>query len=176
MFGYLQGKVPGLEICDPYSATPSATWRRSPAAFFLDELPADLLIIASLNINQIAFIKVFRPPFSGGFGGQSGGAIALYTKQGDDIKTMFAGLDHTLLPGYSPVRQFYSPNYAEQQNSYLQTDLRQTLYWEPNIQTEGDNRRVKISFYNNDISHSFRLVLEGLDQNGRMIHLTKLLK
>ena len=175
-FDYLQSRVAGLQINNAFSGKPTANWRGSDVSFFLDEMSVDSWQLAAMPMNNIAFIKVFRPPFFGAMGGGSGGAIAVYTKKGDDRKTMFAGLDYTLLPGYTPIREFYSPDYAEKQTNFYQPDLRRTLYWKSNIQTDDTNRKVKIIFYNNDISYSMRLVLEGIAQDGRMIHLSKLLK
>jgi hypothetical protein len=175
-FAYLQSKVAGLSINNSNPFNPNATWRGAQVAFFLDEMPVDATALASIPMAHISFIKVFRPPFFGASLGGSGGAIAVYTKKGDDQRTMSMGLDYTLLPGYTPVKQFYSPDYAEKQINFTQPDLRRTLYWKPNIQTDGANRKVRISFYNNDVSHSLQLVLEGIALDGRMIHLSKLLK
>ena len=175
-FAYLQAKVAGLQISNAYSTDPRVIWRGASPSFYLDEVPVDASMLASISMTQIAFIKVFRPPFFGAFGGGSGGAIAVYTKKGDDTRTQFSGLEYALLAGYTPVKQFYSPNYAEQQINFTQTDLRRTLYWQPNIQTGGDLRKVKISFYNNDISQSLRVVMEGMADDGRLIHFSKLLK
>ena len=169
VFTYLQGKLPGLTVRNAFS-DPSATWRGGrESTYFLDEMQVDASALASISINYVAYIKVVRSGFNPG-------AIAVYTKKGDDAKTINRGLDFILIPGYSPVKQFYSPNYGEQQNNFVQTDLRRTLYWKPNIQTGAVNKKVTISFYNNDISHTLQLVLEGLAQDGRMIHFSKLLK
>ena len=125
---------------------------------------------------DIAYIKVIDPPFYGAMGGGAGGAIAVYTKKGDDAIKSVAGMDYSLVAGYTPVKQFYSPNYAEEQINFNQTDLRRTIYWKPNIVTDKVHNKVKISFYNNDISHSLQLVLEGMTVDGKLIHISKLLK
>ncbi|MDP3667584.1 MAG: hypothetical protein Q8R50_12955 [Sediminibacterium sp.] len=175
-FAYLVSRVPGLQINDPYSLNPSAIWRREQVSLFLDEMPVDAPTLASVPISNIAYIKVFNPPFFGAPGGGSGGAIAVYLRKGNDTKGIFTGLDYTLLPGYSPIKEFYSPNYAEQQLNFSPTDLRRTLFWKPNIQLDGTNKQLILSFYNNDISHSLQLVVEGLTQDGRLIQVSKLLK
>ena len=176
VFAFLQAKVAGLQINNAYSPNPSATWRRATVSFFLDEFPVDAATIASIPMTSIAYIKAFDPPFFGATGGGAGGAVAVYTKKGEDTKNMSFGLDHTLLPGYTPFKQFYSPNYAELQVNFSQADLRRTLYWNPYIHTDAGNKKVVIAFYNNDISHTLQLVLEGLADDGRMIHFNKLLK
>lgn len=51
-----------------------------------------------------------------------------------------------------------------------------TFYRKPNLTTDNTGKKIKFSFYNNDIGHSMRVVIEGLAQDGRMIHINKLLK
>ena len=175
-FAYLESKVAGLQINNVNSFNPSATRRGSPVTLFLDEFHVDGATLASIPMTDVAYIKVFDPPFMGASGNGPGGAIAVYTKRGGDAINNVSGMDYTLVPGYTPVKQFYSPNYAEQQINFNQTDLRRTLYWKPNILTDRKNNKVKISFYNNDISHSLQLVLEGMTTEGKLIHISKLLK
>ena len=38
-------------------------------------------------MNDVAYIKVFRPPFIGAIGGGAGGAIAIYSRKGGDVQT-----------------------------------------------------------------------------------------
>ncbi len=175
-FAYLQSRVAGLQINNVSSFSPSATRRGARVTLFLDEFQVDGNTLASIPMNDIAYIKVFDPPFIGASGNGPGGAIAVYTKRGGDAINAVSGMDYTLVPGYTPVKQFYSPNYAEQQINFNQTDLRRTLYWKPNILTDRIHNKVKISFYNNDISNSLQLVLEGMTTDGKLIHISKLLK
>jgi hypothetical protein len=173
VLAFLQGRVPGLTINNPYSIDASATWRGSSTSFYVNEFQAEPDQVNTLSISDIAYVKVFRPPFFGGFGGGGGGAIAIYTKKGVDAYKSARGLDFIMLPGYAPIREFYSPNYAEQQVNFNTKDTRNTLLWNPVIRTDNANKKVKIVFYNNDISNSFRVVLEGMDSDGKMLHYSK---
>ena len=125
---------------------------------------------------RMSYIKVFRPPFFGSFGGGSGGAIAVYTKKGADISRPTKGLDYILWEGYSPRKEFYSPNYAEQQVGFNKVDLRNTLVWYPVISTNKNNQSIRFIFYNNNFSKSLHVILEGMDNEGKMIHFSKLLQ
>ena len=51
---------------------------------FLDEMPVTSDMLTSIPVNDIAYIKVFSPPFMGATGGGSGGGIAIYTRKGGD--------------------------------------------------------------------------------------------
>jgi hypothetical protein len=176
LFQYLQSRVAGLQINTNNLLNPTATWRGRNVAFFLDEMLVDAATLASIPMTNIAYVKTFAPPFVGAPGGGAGGAIVAYTLKGGDTKYVSSGMDYTLLPGYSALRQFYSPNYAANPTNFNQTDTRRTLLWNPYIFTDGSANKVTISFYNNDSSHSLRIVLEGMSADGKLVHLSKLLK
>jgi len=84
VFQYLQGRVAGLIIDNSKLYAPVVRWRMAHTAFFLDEMRVDASILATVNMNDIGLIKVFRPPFIGAFGNGPGGAIAVYTLRGED--------------------------------------------------------------------------------------------
>ncbi len=176
VLSYLQSRVAGLTINNANSMDASASWRGSSTSYFIDEVPADAERMNSMSMNDVAYIKVFRPPFMGAALGGEGGAIAVYTKRGDDAKSTYSQLERVALPGYTLVKEFYHPNYAESQAVYTNEDFRRTLYWKPFIVTDGVSQKVKLSFYNNDISSTFQLALEGVTNDGRLIHISKLLK
>lgn len=176
VLGYLQSRVAGLQINNANSPDATATWRGSRTDFFLNEFQSDAQQIFNINMNDVAYIKVFRPPFFGSFGGGAGGAIAIYTKKGVDATKSIKGLDYLEWMGYSPRKEFYSPNYAEQQAGFNTADLRNTLLWMPWINTSINNQTIKLQFYNNDFSKSFHLILEGMDNEGKLVHISKLLQ
>jgi hypothetical protein len=173
---YLQGKVAGLQIYGSGSDY-TASWRSGTPAFFLDEMPVDIEEISLLPVSEIAMIKVFSPPFIGAFGNGAGGAIAVYRKKGgdDDVKHGSRGLEKGFAIGYTPVKQFYSPDYSIFSPLNEVEDVRSTLLWEPYILTDKSNRKVRVVFYNNDVSTSLRVVLEGMNENGHLTHIEKLI-
>ena len=84
VFQYLQGRIAGLIIDNSRMYAPVARWRMSPTSYFLNEIQVDASVLATINMNDIGLIKVFRPPFIGARGNGPGGAIAVYTLQGDE--------------------------------------------------------------------------------------------
>lgn len=177
IFSFLQGRVAGLQISNS-GGTPSATWRGSPTSLFVDEMESDADRVQSLSVNDIAYVKVIRPPFMGAMGGGSGGAIAIYTKRGSDAPMPVGkGLNSAIVTGYSSNKQFYSPNYATRlESSDVVADYRSTLYWSPAVLTGPGRQKIRIDFYNNDISKAYRVILEGVNEIGQMVRIEKIVK
>jgi len=63
---------------------------------------------------------------------------------------------------YYKARQFYKPNYGKSnRNRYsYSSDLRETIYWNPTIQTDSAGKAM-VSYYNSQAITSFRATLEG---------------
>ena len=165
VLNYLQGKVAGLQIST--TGNGGATWRGSATSFFLNEMNTDVTQLQNVSMNDVAMIKVFRPPFFGAMGGGAGGAIAVYTKKGSAVNSNLKGLDFTNLAGYSVMKQFYSPNY-ETNNDPTVADYRTTLYWNPFILMDKNSRRVTIPFYNSDNCKKIRVIIEGINELGQL--------
>ena len=174
ILNYLQGRVAGLQISG-VGQQAQMSWRGGVPSLFLNEMSTDLSMVQNLNMADVAYIKVFRPPFFGAQGGGSGGAIAVYTKKGvnvynNDVK----GLDFAKIPGYNSEKQFYSPDYSRYDERNTDADYRSTLYWNPFILTDKSSRRQLFTFYNNDVTKKFRVVIEGCDEQGRLTRIEKI--
>ena len=105
IFSYLQGRVAGLQITNQGNNT-SLSWRGGTPQVYIDEIPTDVSMIQNIPVTDIAYVKVFRPPFMGGMGG-AGGAIVIYTRRGDDVKQEEGrGVDKTTIAGYTALREF----------------------------------------------------------------------
>lgn len=176
VFTYLQGQVAGLQISNN-GGQPTLSWRGATPDLFLDEVKAESDVLQTVPVSNIAYIKVFRPPFFGAIGGGSGGAIAVYTKRGSDGKVVSnsPGLPSTILGGYTRYKEFYSPNYDVPPSTF-EPDLRTTLYWNPYILTNKKSPKVKLEFFNNDVTKKMRLILEGINGDGKMIRVEKIIE
>ncbi|MEP7279844.1 MAG: hypothetical protein ABI813_14435 [Bacteroidota bacterium] len=177
IFQYLQGKVAGLQI-NTSGGTPSLTWRGGTPVFYLDEMQTDASFMQSLNMNDVAYVKVFSPGTTGGISSRGGGAIAIYTKKGGDRTNNdnAKGLDYVQITGYTPIKEFYSPDYATTSLLNDLPDLRTTLYWTPYILLNKNKKRFKIQFYNNDVTHRFRIVMEGFNSNDKFTRVEKVIQ
>ena len=172
VFAYLQSKVAGLQI-SMGGATPTLSWRGGTPSLYLDQMQMDASSLQGIPMSDVAMIKVFRPPFFGGFGGGSGGAIAVYTKKGGAGNQDVKGLDASTIHGYSEMKEFYSPDYLRADPENSTDDFRTTLYWNPFVYTDKDHRRIILSFYNNDITKKIRVVVEGCNMEGKLTRMEK---
>ena len=101
---FLTGRVAGLNIFRNTDELTQylVTWRNEPTSFFIDEMPVDLDAIVAFPPNELAYIKVFPPPFMGVVLGSGGGAVALYTKRATlGLKSRFQ--NRFVIQGYSPT-------------------------------------------------------------------------
>ncbi len=184
LLSYLTGRVPSMSIINrnDLNGGSSVSWRgqSGPApTFYLNENQIDVSEVNTIDMNSVAYIKIFRPPFIGSFSGGEGGAIAIYTKKGADALSgndEKKGLPYKIITGYTAQKEFYSPDYGSLNFYDEKADARSTLYWNPNIEMTSDNHIQKFTFYNNDISHSYRIVLEGFTKDGKLAHIEKVIE
>ncbi|MFM7358757.1 MAG: hypothetical protein ACKO1T_09285 [Sediminibacterium sp.] len=171
---FLQGRVAGLMISGS-GANASMNWRGSVPDLYLNEVPTQMGVVQSISVQDIAYVKVFRPPFFGSGGGGAGGAIAIYTKRGQDTRKAdpnAKGMEYAILGGYSRFKEFSLPPY-DRPETVFDPDNRTTVLWNPYILTNKKSPRVKLTYYNNDFSKKLLLVLEGMNSEGKLVRVVK---
>jgi hypothetical protein len=181
IFDYLQSKVPGLDVSVDgldytiylrQQATLSGMGSQ-PATLFLDEIETDASFISTIPASQIAMVKVFSN-FVGASGNGAGGVLAIYTKKGSDyLNTLPSAGDIIQYQGYSVIREFYSPDYKVNTTNNSQPDNRMTLLWNPAVFVNNINPRIPISFYNSDRTKRYKIVVEGMTIDGKMLMIEK---
>ncbi|MBS1528497.1 MAG: hypothetical protein JST19_22815, partial [Bacteroidetes bacterium] len=62
---------------------------------------------------------------------------------------------------------FYSPKYDHSGSESPAADNRVTIYWKPNIVTD-KNGQASFEYYNADTKGTYRVVVEGVDDQGRI--------
>lgn len=173
VFQYLQSRVPGLQINGDMN-NPTLSWRGGAPGVYLDQMPVDIQTVSTMPMSDVALIKVFRPPFMGGFGGGNG-AIAIWTRRGGDNKgdPNAKGMELLKKGGYKIIKEFYSPDYAVKKAVHALADKRLTLYWNANLRYDTTNHTARVIFYNNDFTKNFHVVVEAMDQFGRVGRVEK---
>ncbi len=72
------------------------------------------------------------------------------------------GIRKTWLEGYSPVKEFYNPDYSVLPP---EPDYRRTLYWNPSVTTD-EHGHTKINFYNNSRCKNISISAETITPQG----------
>ncbi|MDP4208818.1 MAG: TonB-dependent receptor [Bacteroidota bacterium] len=151
-------------------------YRQATPLLVLDNIPSENFDYSMLNVNDIsdAFVTpaVVAMPMLGPRA--ANGAIIINTKRGFVQKNKLNKNMQVLnVIGYQQRAEFYSPAYqTEQQRNSPTPDLRSTIYWKPNIQTDSTGT-VKLSFYSADGPSQYGIVLEGVSSFGHLINSSK---
>ena len=98
------------------------------------------------------------------------GVLIITTKRGDsptDFRQSTPGIITYTPRGYSKVREFYSPQYDAPKTDAKIPDLRNTIYWNPNIITNSEGK-ASIEYFNADAKGIYRVVIEGIDSDGNL--------
>ena len=67
---------------------------------------------------------------------------------------------------YARAREFYVPQYEQQQLPEERSDFRSTIYWNPSVETDRDGK-AQVEFYASDAITNFRATLEGVSPGGQ---------
>lgn len=178
----LNGKVAGVKFdIDgiPYSTRTGARlgvgsgFGPPPMVTIVDGIVMNANFLNQINPNDIYSIEVLR---SGGYlaiygTNAPGGALVITTKRGGETNYLTsvtpAGLITYPFQGFYKSRTFYTPKYTAAKSATQPADMRSTIYWNPNIITD-KNGNASFEYFNNDTKGTYRVVVEGIDDNGNL--------
>jgi hypothetical protein len=143
--------------------------------FMVDGIPIQNDEISNINPADVESIEVLRTPiYYAIYGSQSGpgGLIIITTKRGGDMDDELMsrpapGIIVFDPKGYYKARVFYSPNYDDPKTNREVADARTTIYWNPDIITD-KNGTASFEFYNAGSKGNYRVVVEGIDNDGNI--------
>lgn len=180
----LQGGVAGVQITQNgnFLKTPAIRLRgfstitgNNEPLYVLDGVPMLSANLNTLNPNDIDNITVLRDGNATAiYGAQAAfGAIIIESKKyrrnkirlNFPVRNFYTGQSFTTNgSSFTPAKRFYAPRY-EQTQTAERTDFRETIYWNPVVQTNKEGL-AEISFFNSDASTTFRAISEGIGYNG----------
>jgi len=179
----LNGRLTGVIFYDgkPYSlrVTQTAGGKRkgAPMLIVLDGVPQDTAldqeILSRIQPSEISSIEVLRDiGYTNIYGSQGlNGVIILTTKHAEDYMVANPATDYNAFvyspKGFYRAREFYSPQYDDPKTNQTVADLRTTIYWNPNINTD-KNGHAFFEYYNGGSSGVYRIVIEGIDGDGHI--------
>lgn len=184
VFQMIQGRVSGvqvfvsgLDVSVQIRGVGSVNAGTSPL-FLLDNMPVDAATLLQVNPRDVSSVDVFKDPARAAIFGSQGanGVIAVYTKTGAGLN--FRSVGGTLVTqygGYDSPREFYAPKYDQKTPENAPVDKRATVYWNPLVKT-GTSGKSQIEFYNSDGAKRLQVVIEGMDGQGRLGRIVKILE
>ena len=188
---YLKGRIPGLRILgwgdsitfiyrgdNTLMTSKKGTKIQSLPYFYVNEAPTtDLEMIEDLDINEVAMIRFMPPPVGfAPYNGGNVGALMIYLKDNVDEKGKFASrekFDQYTFNGYTITREFASPDYSLPQNR-SGPDARSTLYWQPELKTDATGK-AHFSFYNSDVTKGYIIIIQGMNSEGHLGYLYRVI-
>ncbi len=192
----VQGRLSGVHINNDYGLGPnfniairgSAITSGTQPLYVIDGVVADRKAFSGIPPNQIKSIEVLRDAAETAIYGYSGynGVIVIHTASNYFSNYRKKVLNHKAYKNYS-MTTFYSRDYLKRYQSQLfyapiydsnaivdeRTDFRQTIYWNPVIETDA-NGVAEVEFYNSDAITSFKITAEGIGYNGLLGRTEKL--
>jgi len=162
----LMGRIPGVMImivpgsASHYTAVLGKNIRNgAPMKIIVDEREMG----ADFDLNSLSASRIDKiESMTGGVG-----VLLITTKYGlqpeDIISTGFLAIKAN---GFYKAREFYSPKYESTVSGKF-TDLRTTIYWNPNVITDKDGN-ASFEYYNADSKGTYRMVIEGIDDKGNL--------
>lgn len=184
VFQLIQGRVAGVQV---YVAgldvqvlirgQGSLTSGTQPL-YLLDNVPVDAGTLLQVNPRDVSSVDVFKDPAKAAIFGAQGanGVIAVYTKTGSGIpNSSVGGTLVTPYGGYAIPREFYSPQYDVKTPENAASDKRATIFWEPILQI-GETGTTNLEYFNTDQAKRHLIIIEGIDEQGRMGRLVKIIE
>lgn len=185
----LQGRIAGVAVTEDFGGSTSKIMIRGQGTFsggsnplvIIDGVPMD---IANVDFNNIAEVSVLKDAAATALYGSSGanGVILVTTKTPSMYRNfgkkklnnakynnyaVATFYDYGVLRNQQTYRSqlFYAPKYGSKEIPEERNDFRQTIYWNPVIQTD-EYGKAEFEFYNSDAITSFKITTEGIGFNG----------
>ena len=171
-------KIPGVMVKEGkyvYRTRVSRTMMGTP--------PPMLLIIDGVQINQLempdylssidpktlAGIEVLTSDYNTSVLGPdaSGGAVYITTRNGMGAPPRATNTAKIKNAGFTTQKEFYIPNYEDPKTDKNMSDLRSTIYWNPNVVTD-EKGLAKLNFFNAGAPGKYLVTIEGLDTFGNL--------
>jgi hypothetical protein len=172
---WLQGRVAGLTVSFE-NGVPVPYIRGSQATLYIDEIPTDPSLVTTINVSDIAMIKIIKGPFALMTGG-GGGTIAIYTARGNIRPAQKEpSLPNSDIKGYDVVKKFFSPYYDIKSVPQPDSDTRDVLLWQTILAPTIEIDKTRTVFFNNDNSRRYKVIIQGITESGLPVYVEKIIE
>lgn len=186
----LQGKVPGLRVVNGIlllgPPTSFEVGNSAEPLVLIDGVPvngvspgneATAALLSNISPHEIESVEVLKYSHGAAYGSRgANGVISITTRKTNDYQP--AGerryFRKIKITSFSSVNKFSSPDYSIPSDHHSRADYRSTIYWNPNVSTGADNQ-VQFSFHAADLPTQYRIVIEGITKDRKVVHGEKLI-
>ncbi len=176
IYNYVRYRVPRLNVESSFTGGKIFTCGNNCyPLIFINEQESPNEFLQTISITQIAYVKYVPGIVVSLSHVTASGALYVYLKKGDEPLPPAKNMRIMYAKGYNSTQQFTQPDYEDKAN-LLKTDNRSTLYWNPYVMTDAANPKYTIEYYNNDLSKKLLLVIEGMDERGRLVQIKKIIE
>lgn len=127
--------------------------------------------IDNINLSDVETIEVLKSANASSYGIEGGGGVLIITtRQGkrlDPKDIVSVGVLPIAPVGFYTARQFYTPRYTVTDLKANKRDFRSTIFWGPDLVTDKEGN-TSFEFYNADGQGTYRVVIEGIDEDGSL--------
>ncbi len=171
---YLVGRVNGLLIDPNGYKLSSSRWvsysktdgSAQPAIrLFLNEQETSVNFLTMIHPGDVALVKYFPPGNAPLPGIGMAGVLAVYTRKYDDYTSSDSKTSATFT-----IKGFDKSSDFEDNKIKANTS---TLYWNPIVSMDGSHQQFHINFRNRFGLEKFLISINGVTQDGRLIHVEK---
>jgi hypothetical protein len=176
IFQLIRGRFPGVQVRgtfpDEIITMRGVSGAGAAALVLVDGLAMDAETVATINPNDVAVIDILKGASAAFYGSRAiNGVVAIYTRQRSgfsEVSSPSPGIINMKHPGYYQAREFYAPTYDKKQPEHIKPDFRTTLFWDPSVKVDKKGE-AKLRFYTSDKTSSYRVVVEGISEDGRPV-------
>ncbi|WP_432329021.1 TonB-dependent receptor plug domain-containing protein [Mucilaginibacter sp. P25] len=160
-YAMLRGDFDGLVILDGVPIDKAISGTSVPGGSRLD----------FINASDVETVELFYGSDAAIYGVRAGHGVIVITSKArgglTENEITSTGILPISVPGFYKARIFYSPKYENLEQAGNRPDLRSTIYWQPELIT-GNDGNASFSYFNADGQGRYRVVIEGIDENGNL--------
>jgi len=168
----LEGHLPGVALMGgvPYLRERVGLTGAGPMLVIIDGVQSSSNV-DNLSVSDVVSVKMLKNVDAAIFGSQGANGVLLITTAKNKTMAVNKKISPGLLSyaprGFYKARVFYSPAYGPSAAQSNKADERSTIYWNPDIVTDKEGN-ASFDFYNADGKGNYRVVVEGMDEDGNI--------
>ena len=165
-------RQPALSATEERMAPAPTARQNEPPLILVDNVEVPLQLLRNFSADNVESIEWARTAADRAIFGLAGYRGVIIITTGDPLSIINATPNVTVIVplGYQITREFFAPTYTfPEQRANPRTDLRTTIFWNPNVTTQEDGN-ARIHFYTSDHVGNYVVIIEGITDEGGIVH------